>query len=115
MLKELLNFIAHRQVYDKNQLVQPRSTCPKTDIFLIKFLEENMLWVLIRSPSPSASYVNPQYVFLVKNKKNKTKKKHNLATLLSLFACVEVLWPSQPNGVMPSAVSLPNHTFTGQA
>ena len=29
--------------------------------------------------------------------------------------CVEVLQPSQPNGVMSSAVSLPNHTFTGQA
>ena len=29
--------------------------------------------------------------------------------------CVEVLWPSQPNGVMSSMVSLPNHTFTGQA
>ena len=32
-----------------------------------------------------------------------------------LFVCVEVLQPSQPNGVMLSAVSLPNHTFTGQA
>ena len=32
-----------------------------------------------------------------------------------LFVCVEVLWPSQPNGIMSSAVSLPNHTFTGQA
>ena len=31
------------------------------------------------------------------------------------FVCVEVLWPSQPNGVVSSAVSLPNHTFTGQA
>ena len=31
------------------------------------------------------------------------------------LVCVEVLWPSQPNGVMSSAVSLPNHTFTGQA
>ena len=29
--------------------------------------------------------------------------------------CVEVLRPSQPNGVMSNAVSLPNHTFTGQA
>ena len=29
--------------------------------------------------------------------------------------CVEVLRPSQPNGVMSSAVSIPNHTFTGQA
>ena len=28
---------------------------------------------------------------------------------------VEVLRPSQPNGVMSSAVSLPNHVFTGQA
>ena len=33
----------------------------------------------------------------------------------SLFVCVEVLRPSQPNGVMSRAVSLPNHTFTGQA
>ena len=33
----------------------------------------------------------------------------------SEFVCVEVLQPSQPNGVMSSAVSLPNHTFTGQA
>ena len=32
-----------------------------------------------------------------------------------LFVCVEVLRPSQPNGVMSSMVSLPNHTFTGQA
>ena len=35
--------------------------------------------------------------------------------LIVLFVCVEVLRPSQPNGVMSSAVSLPNHTFTGQA
>ena len=35
--------------------------------------------------------------------------------LSCLFVCVEVLRPSQPNGVMSSAVSLPNHTFTGQA
>ena len=33
----------------------------------------------------------------------------------SLFICVEVLRPGQPNGVMSSPVSLPNHTFTGQA
>ena len=30
------------------------------------------------------------------------------------FVCVEVLRPSQPNGVMLSVVSLPNHTFTGR-
>ena len=34
---------------------------------------------------------------------------------LPIFVCVEVLRPSQPNRVMSSAVSLPNHTFTGQA
>ena len=32
-----------------------------------------------------------------------------------MFVCVEVLRPSQPNGVMSSVVSLPNYTFTGQA
>ena len=31
------------------------------------------------------------------------------------FVCVEVLQPNQPIRVMSSAVSLPNHTFTGQA
>ena len=35
--------------------------------------------------------------------------------IFCLFVCVEVLRPSQPNGVMSSAVSFPNHTFTGQA
>ena len=34
---------------------------------------------------------------------------------INLFVCVEVLWPSQPNGVMSSTVNLPNHTFAGQA
>ena len=32
-----------------------------------------------------------------------------------VFVCVEVLRPSHPNGARSSAVSLPNHTFTGQA
>ena len=31
------------------------------------------------------------------------------------FVCVEVLRPSQPNEVMSSKVSLPSHTFSGQA
>ena len=35
--------------------------------------------------------------------------------LASEFVCVEALWPSQSNGVMLTAVSLPNHTLTGQA
>ena len=40
---------------------------------------------------------------------NELKPRHEM------FVCVEVLRPSQPNGVMSSVVSLPNHTFTGQA
>ena len=34
--------------------------------------------------------------------------------LICLFVCVEVLRPSQPNGVISSAVSLPNHTLLGR-
>ena len=34
---------------------------------------------------------------------------------LPIIVCVEVLWPSQPNGVISRAVSLPDHRFTGQA
>ena len=33
----------------------------------------------------------------------------------NLLVCVEVVRPSQHNVVMSSMVSLPNHTFTGQA
>ena len=40
---------------------------------------------------------------------------YTLSNQFCLFVCVEVLRPSQPSGVMSSAVSLPNHTFTGQA
>ena len=45
------------------------------------------------------------------------KKEHPGAStnVTSLFVCVEVLRPTQPNGVMSSAVNLLNHTFTGQA
>ena len=39
---------------------------------------------------------------------------HRSSTAYTLV-CIEVLRPSQPIGVMSSAVSLPNHTFTGQA
>ena len=39
----------------------------------------------------------------------------NFNMYVYVFICVEVLGPSQPNGVMSSEVSLPNHTFTGQA
>ena len=46
------------------------------------------------------------------------KKNRNLRQIqnvIYMFVCIEVSWPSQPNGVMLSKVSIPNHTFTGQA
>ena len=41
-------------------------------------------------------------------------KKHMLWIFVCLFVCVEVLRHSQPNGVMSSAISLHNHTFTSR-
>ena len=51
------------------------------------------------------------YIFLTSG----VKLHIHLLNVVVQFVCVEVLRPSQPNGVMLSAVSLPNHTFTGQA
>ena len=48
-------------------------------------------------------------------KKYKSKSYGSCALHIVLFVCVEVLRASQPNGVMSSVVSLPNHTVTGQA
>ena len=52
-------------------------------------------------------------------KKRKKQEKFSASNLymhsFNLSVCVEVLQPSQLNGVMSSLVSLPNHTFTGQA
>ena len=57
---------------------------------------------------------------LVKPIRSRYKKEYynvlfQLIYHVCLSVCVEVLRPSQPNGVMSSVVSLPNHTFTGQA
>ena len=46
---------------------------------------------------------------------NNNERGINRHSSLFMFVCVEVLRPIQPNGVMSSAVSLPNHTFTVQA
>ena len=43
------------------------------------------------------------------------KPSFSLIGFFFFFFCVKLLRPSQPNGVMSSAVSLPNHKFTGQA
>ena len=47
---------------------------------------------------PSIHFLKASHLFLEKNKN-----------------CVEVLQPSQPNGVMSITVSLPNYLFTGRA
>ena len=69
-------------------------------------------------------YVMDTKYFFLENLKNKPIRYVTLNTgtpyllpilrIVTMFVCVEVLWPSQPNGVMLSAVSLPNHTFTEQ-
>ena len=46
---------------------------------------------------------------------NLTKRAIKFQSIKSLFVCVGVLRPGQPNGVMSSMVNLPNHRFTGQA
>ena len=59
---------------------------------------------------------NSQHVFMVKEEKYDPTlfvEKENVSYLD--FVLRFYLRPSQPNGVMSSAVSLPNHTFTGQA
>ena len=68
--------------------------CPRenTDAFII--LDANICGI-------HSKRVNILYILLYMS--------HNV------FVCVEVLRPSQPNRVMSSAVSLPNHMFTGQA
>ena len=61
--------------------------------------------IFFRRFEKGASNEYPQQMFSLRNK----------IIVVAPFVCVEVLRPSQPNGVMSSAVSLPNHTFTGQA
>ena len=56
---------------------------------------------------PFNQYVQYLPVFFVYSAKDDS--------IVCLFVCVGVLRPSQPNGIMSSWVSLPNHKFTGQA
>ena len=53
------------------------------------------------------AFINPSRIFTMFIMK--------LKALYAWLLCAEVLQPSQPNGVMSSAVSLPNHMLTGQA
>ena len=55
------------------------------------------------------------FIFFFFNFTKKIRLEISCGLKFHVFVCVEVLRPSQPNGVMSSAVSLPNHMFTGQA
>ena len=65
----------------------------------------------------ATSSMSEKWKSFVLNWDNVYQKLYVLACLFKLvsFLCVEVLWLSQPIKIMSSAVSLPNHTFSGQA
>ena len=74
------------------------------------------------SASTVLTYVDIMYISVINIIKLRSylsllwSKKHQVHFVTRpWFVYVEVLRPSQPNGVMSSPASLPNHTFTGQA
>ena len=68
---------------------------------------------LIKMPHPLLIFSQSDYLIQIVAIYSYSADSDQLAS--SEFVCVEVLRPSQPNGVMSSAVSLPNYTFNGQA
>ena len=83
---------------------------PADDIIITRFELQNTKFTICMKINSFCQqkfilYITLEYKLLI------LEKIH----FLSLFVCfVEVLWPSQHNGVTSSAVTLPNHTFTGQ-
>ena len=70
-------------------------------------------WKLFRRTELMACHVSVVFALLRWRVPKLSFFEHKISLVLSV--CVEVLQPSQPNGVMSSTVSLPNHMFTGQA
>ena len=70
---------------------------------------------LIYAPQLRSFLTISQIVLLSPGHRGNPYTPENKMRIDGLFVCVEVLQPSQPNGVMLSVVSLPNHRFTGQA
>ena len=60
-------------------------------------------------------WVNPIQNLFIEHHFNKADNKKENANTTHDFVWFEVLQPSQPSGVMSNALSLLNHTFTGQA
>ena len=96
----LLNFIKER---DRNSLIKYYQN-------RIAALETSSLSCIVTTDVEQDSLSQ----LLIPDKLN-LRHMYAVKTKGDLFVCVEVLLPSQPNGVMSSVVSLPNHTFTGQA
>ena len=59
-------------------------------------------------------WMNRKQVLIKHHIMEKRERRTSTWEVLFVFM-LEVLWPSQPNGVMSSVVCLPNYTFTGQA
>ena len=68
----------------------------------------------LNSVDPDHASQNVIMVYTVSNSSSSFKA-HYQVILIEMFVYVEVLRPSQPNKVMSSVVSLPNHTFSGHA
>ena len=63
----------------------------------------------------TSEFLSENFQFLVVEFSIHLNRRVFVMAIFCLFVCVEVLQPSPSNGVMSSAISLPNHTFTGQA
>ena len=81
---------------------------------IIKCLSVTLISVS-RSSSMLSTFSSHSNTILRSTALKEDFKKYQKRRRFCLFVCVEVLQPSQPNGVMSSTVSLPNHTFTGKA
>ena len=97
--------IQHPAASDLGQNCLYRSVCPKIQCY--NSIYRIFPYFIIKSTKnlPQISCYNGVLKKLISSSGISFRK----------FVCVEVLRPSQPNGVMSSVVSLPNQTFTGQA
>ena len=79
-----------------------------------------LYWNMLKEASDTktvnmAMSTSEQYFKAINNSTNPfyTHERYENDEFDMMFVYVDVLRPSQPSGVMSSAVSLPNHTFTG--
>ena len=88
----------------------------KYELEEVRSMNKWMFFVVLPNQDTQDNVFNESLYLLWKLFSCKRKKKMvPYLTVSDFFFCVEILRPSQPNGVMSNAVSLPNHTFTGEA